>query len=43
MRDFLHKFAKVYIDDVCVYNPKLHEHTEHLRFVLQRFTEESLK
>jgi hypothetical protein len=43
MRDFLHKFVIVYLDDVCVYNRTVDEHLEHLRLVLQRFKEESLK
>jgi hypothetical protein len=40
LRDFLQRFVKVYVDDVCVYNRTLEEH---LRFVLQRFKEEGLK
>jgi hypothetical protein len=42
-RDSLHKFATVYLDDVCVYNRTLEEYTEHLCLDLQRFTEEGLK
>jgi hypothetical protein len=43
LRDFLLKFATVYLDDVCVYNSTLDEHLELLRIVLQRLKEESLK
>jgi hypothetical protein len=43
LRVFLHKFVTVYLDDVCIYNRTLIEHMEHLRLVLQRFKEESLK
>jgi hypothetical protein len=39
LRDFLHELVTVYLDDVCVYNPTLDEHLEHLRLVLQRFKE----
>jgi hypothetical protein len=41
--DFLHKFAIVYLNDVCVYNRTLDVHMEHLRQVLQRLKEEGLK
>jgi hypothetical protein len=43
LRDFLHKFVIVYLDDVCIYSRTLEEHLEHLRLVLQRFKEEGLK
>jgi small nuclear ribonucleoprotein (snRNP)-like protein len=43
LRDFLHKFVSVYLDDVRIYNHTLEEHLEHLRLVLQRFKEEGLK
>jgi hypothetical protein len=43
LRDFLHKFVIVYLDDVCIYSPTMEEHPEHLRLVLQRFKEEGLK
>jgi hypothetical protein len=40
LRDFLHKFVTVYLDDVCIYNRPPEEHLEHTRLVLQRFKEE---
>jgi hypothetical protein len=43
LRDFLHKFVIVYLDDVCIYSRTLKEHVEHLCLVLQRFKEEGLK
>jgi hypothetical protein len=43
LRAFLHKFVTVYLDDVCIYSRTVEEHLEHLRLVLQRFKEESLK
>jgi hypothetical protein len=43
LRDFLHKFVTVYLDDVCIYSRTLEEHLVHLRLVLQRFKEEGLK
>jgi hypothetical protein len=43
LRDFLHKFVTVYLDDVCKYGSTLEEHLEHLRLVLGRFKEEGLK
>jgi hypothetical protein len=42
LRDFLHKFVIVCLDDVCFYNRTLEEHVEHMRLVLQRFKEEGL-
>jgi hypothetical protein len=43
LRDFLHKFVTVYLDDVCIYSRTLEEHLEHLLLVLQRFKQEGLK
>jgi hypothetical protein len=44
LRDFLHWFVAVYLDDVCVYTRTLDEHLEHLvRLVLQGFKDASLK
>jgi hypothetical protein len=43
LREFIHKFVTVYLDDVCKYSCTLHEPLEHMRIVLQRFTEEGLK
>jgi hypothetical protein len=43
LRDFLHKFATIYLGDVCVYNRTLDEHLEPIRYVLQRFKEGGLK
>jgi hypothetical protein len=43
LRDFLHKFVIVYLDDVCIYSRTPEEHMEHMHLVLQRFQEEGLK
>jgi hypothetical protein len=43
LRNFLHKFVTVYLDDVCIYSQIVEDHLEHLRLVLQRFKEEGLK
>jgi hypothetical protein len=43
LRDFLHNFVNAYLDDVRIYIRTLEEYMEHLRLVLQRFNEESLK
>jgi hypothetical protein len=43
VRDLLHKFVTVYLDDVCTYSRTVEEHLEHMRLVLQRFKEEGLK
>jgi hypothetical protein len=43
VRDFLHKFVTVYLDDVYVYSRTLEEHMELMRLVPQRFKEEGLK
>jgi hypothetical protein len=43
LRDFLHKFVTVYLDDVGVYIRTLKEHMDHLRLVFQRFKEEGFK
>jgi hypothetical protein len=43
LRDFLHKFVVVYLDDIFAYNRTLVKDVEHLRLVLQRFEEEGLK
>jgi hypothetical protein len=43
LRDFLHNFVTVYLDEVCIYSRTLEEHLEHLRLVLQRFKEEGLQ
>jgi hypothetical protein len=43
LRDVLHKFVTVYLDDVCRYSRTLEEYLVHLRLVLQRFREEGLK
>jgi hypothetical protein len=43
LRDFLHKFVKVCLYDVCVFNRTGEGHLEHLRLVLQRFKEGGLK
>jgi hypothetical protein len=43
LRDFLHKYVIVYVDDVKTYSRTLKEHTEYLRLALQRFEEEGLQ
>jgi hypothetical protein len=43
LRNFLHNYITVYLDDVCVFSRTLEEHMEHMRLVLQRFKEEGLK
>jgi hypothetical protein len=43
LRDFLHHFVFVCLDDVCVFSRTLDEHMEHMRLVLQGFKEEGLK
>jgi hypothetical protein len=43
LRDFLHKFVTVYLDDVCKYSRTMEEHLVHTRLVLHRFKEEALK
>jgi hypothetical protein len=43
LRDFLHKFVTVYLDDVCIFSRTMEEHLEHLRLGLQPFKEEGLK
>jgi hypothetical protein len=43
MRDILHKFIIVYLDDICVYSRTMDEHLEHLRIVLQSFKKKGLK
>jgi hypothetical protein len=43
MRDFLHKFMAVYLDDIFVYNLTLEDQLENMRLALQRFKEEGLK
>jgi hypothetical protein len=43
LRDFLHKIATVYLDDVCIHSGTLVEHREHMRMVLQRFKQDDLK
>jgi hypothetical protein len=43
MRDLLHNFVTIYLDDVYVYIRTLEEHLEHLRLMLQCFIKEGLK
>jgi hypothetical protein len=43
VRDLLHKFVTVYLDDVDVCTCTPEEHLQHLRLVLQCFKEEGLK
>jgi hypothetical protein len=43
LRDFLHKFVIVYLDDVRVSSRTLEEHLEQRHLVLQHFKEEGLK
>jgi small nuclear ribonucleoprotein (snRNP)-like protein len=43
LRDFLHTFVTVYLDNVRIYNRTLEDHHEHLHLVLQRFKEKGLE
>jgi hypothetical protein len=43
LRDLLHKFVSVYLDNVYVFRRTQEEHLKHPRLVLQRFKEEGLK
>jgi hypothetical protein len=43
LRDFLHKFVIVYLDDACVCNRTLDERLEHFGLVLRHFKEKGLK
>jgi hypothetical protein len=43
LRDVLHKFVIVNLDDVSVSTRTMEGHLEHMRLVLQRFKEEGLK
>jgi hypothetical protein len=43
LRDLLHKFVTLYLDDVCIYTRPLEEHLVQMRIVLQLFKEEGLK
>jgi hypothetical protein len=43
LRDFLHKFVTVYLNDVYIFSFTMEEHLEHLRLVLQGFKDEGLK
>jgi hypothetical protein len=40
LRDFLHKFVIVSLDDACIYSRTLEEHVGHLRLVFRCFKEE---
>jgi hypothetical protein len=43
LRDFLHRYVNVCLDDVFAFRRTLDEHMEHPRLVLQRFKEEGFK
>jgi hypothetical protein len=43
LRDIVHNFVNVHLDDLCVFIRTVEEHLEHLHLVLQRFKEEGLK
>jgi hypothetical protein len=43
LRDFLHKFVTIYLDDVCVFSRTQEEHMDHVRLAFQRLNEEGLK
>ena len=42
LRDMLHQFVFVYIDDILIFSPSLAEHKLHVRQVLQRLLENRL-
>lgn len=42
LRDMLHKFIFVYLDDILIFSETLEEHGQHVRLVLQRLWEDRL-
>ena len=42
LRDFLHKFLFVYLDNILIFSLSLGEHKRHVRAVLQRLLENRL-
>src|SRR3954452_10494033 len=43
LRDYIDKFCEVYLNNILVYSKNLEEHDQHVRLILQKLQEYSLK